>query len=169
MPAIRLPPADQHHPVRDRQEHGFRAQIAGDGAIEVAHADGVGIGARRPIDLGTEQYDLALKSRSKQFSLFALRGPILVGGSLRDPTVGPSVAPVAMRVGVAAGLAAIPPLLAILPFIDLGGAEDVDCRRVLGAPDNASVPSKNDGASAGATAPPVAEDARVAAGRRQGK
>jgi uncharacterized protein involved in outer membrane biogenesis len=96
------------------------------------------------IDLANEQYALVLKSKSKQFSIFALRGPIVIGGSLRHPTVGPSVAPIAARVGVAAGLATISPPLAILPFIDWGGTPDVDCRRVLQAPDNASVPAKDE-------------------------
>jgi len=99
------------------------------------------------IDLAHEKYALALKANSKQFSIFALRGPIVIGGSLRDPTVAPSVAPIAARVGVAAGLAAISPPLAILPFIDLGGTPDIDCRRVLGAPDNASVPLKDEARS----------------------
>ncbi|HEY8241822.1 MAG TPA: hypothetical protein VII68_00045, partial [Casimicrobiaceae bacterium] len=36
------------------------------------------------------------------------------------------------------------PPLAILPFIDLGGTPDIDCRHVLGAPDNASVPVKDE-------------------------
>lgn len=94
------------------------------------------------VDLANEKYDLLLQSKSKQFSVFALRGPIIVGGSLRDPTVAPSVAPIAARVGVAAGLAAISPPLAILPFIDPGGTPDVDCRQVLGAPDNESIPTK---------------------------
>ena len=76
---------------------------------------------------------------------------VVIGGSLRDPTVAPSVAPIAARVGVAAGLAAVSPALAILPFIDLGNTPDVDCRRVLGAPDNASVPVKEDSAAAGET------------------
>jgi hypothetical protein len=105
-----------------------RERIDGEGTIDLAH----------------EKYALVLKAKSKQFSIFALRGPIVIGGSLRNPTVGPSVAPIAARVGVAAGLAAVSPPLAILPFIDLGGTPDVDCRRVLGAPDNASVPVKEE-------------------------
>jgi uncharacterized protein involved in outer membrane biogenesis len=79
------------------------------------------------IDLGDEQYDLTLHSKSKKFSVFALRGPIHIGGSLRNPDVRPEAAPIAARVGVAAGLAVIAPPLAILPFIDLGDAKDADC------------------------------------------
>jgi len=108
-----------------------RVRIDGEGTIDLAH----------------EKYALMLKAKSKQFSIFALRGPIVIGGSLRDPTVGPSVAPIAARVGVAVGLAAVSPPLAILPFIDLGGTPDIDCRRVLGAPDNASVPVKEESRS----------------------
>jgi len=109
------------------------------------------------IDLGRETYDLTLASKSKQFSIFALRGPILIGGSLRDPSVAPSVAPVAARVGVAAGLAAVSPPLALLPFIDLGATEDVDCRRVLNAPDNASVPTKEEAAAPSGRSTAVAD------------
>ena len=107
------------------------------------------------VDLANEKYALVLQSKSKQFSVFALRGPIVIGGSLRDPTVAPSVAPIAARVGVAAGLAALSPALAILPFIDLGNTPDVDCRRVLGAPDNASVPVKDEAPESTAAARPV--------------
>jgi uncharacterized protein involved in outer membrane biogenesis len=105
-----------------------RVRIDGEGTIDLAH----------------EKYALVLKAKSKQFSIFALRGPIVIGGSLRDPTVAPSVAPIAARVGVAAGLATVSPPLAILPFIDVGGTPDIDCRRVLGASDNASVPLKDE-------------------------
>jgi len=83
------------------------------------------------VDLGTERLDVVLKSKSKKFSFFALRGPIVVGGTLRHPTAGPSVGPIAARVGVAAGLAAVAPPLALLPFIDPGGAPDADCRSLL--------------------------------------
>ncbi len=135
----------------------------GDGVIAprllVIDTSRVRIDGEGTVDLGRERYDLALKSKSKQFSLFALRGPIVIGGSLRDPTVAPSVAPIATRVGIAAGLAAVSPPLAILPFIDLGGTPDVDCRRVLGASDNASVPVKDE--HAGEAEPPaVAERPR---------
>jgi hypothetical protein len=120
----------------------------GDGLVRprllVIDTSRVRIDGEGTIDLAQEKYALVLKARSKQFSIFALRGPIVIGGSLRDPTAGPSVAPIAARVGVAAGLAAVSPPLAILPFIDLGGTPDIDCRRVLGAPDNASVPVKEE-------------------------
>jgi hypothetical protein len=127
-----------------------RVRIDGEGTIDLAH----------------EKYALALQAKSKQFSIFALRGPIVIGGSLRDPTAAPSVAPIAARVGVAVGLAAVSPPLAILPFIDLGGTPDIDCRRVLGAPDNASVPTKDEARDNEARAEPsTAKSGEALAGR----
>lgn len=83
------------------------------------------------IDLDAERYNLRLQAKSKKFSIFALRGPIAIGGTLKHPTVGPAVAPIAVRVGIAAGLAAVAPPLALLPFIDPGGAKDVNCAALL--------------------------------------
>ena len=61
-------------------------------------------------------------------SLLALRGPIVIGGTFKVPVVSPSLGQVAARVGAAVGLGALAPPLAILPFVDLGDAKDVDCR-----------------------------------------
>jgi AsmA family protein len=60
-----------------------------------------------------------------------LRGPIVLGGTFKNPDARPSVAQVATRVGVSAGLGAVAPPLALLPLIDLGGASDVDCRSLI--------------------------------------
>lgn len=79
------------------------------------------------IDFRNERYDLHLKAQSKRPSLLALRGPIVIGGTFRDPDVHPSVAPVAARVGAAIGLGLLAPPLALLPLVDFGGAQDVDC------------------------------------------
>jgi uncharacterized protein involved in outer membrane biogenesis len=98
------------------------------------------------IDLDHETIGLDLHSQSKKFSLFALRGPIVIGGTLRHPTASPAPGPIAARVGVAAGLAALAPPLAILPFIDLGDAEDANCRALFAtgkkAPKSAPVPDE---------------------------
>lgn len=82
------------------------------------------------LDLRQERYDLRLKGDSKRASLLALRGPIVIGGTFKAPTVRPALGPVAARVGAAVGLGALAPPLAILPFVDLGNAADVDCRAV---------------------------------------
>ena len=92
-----------------------------DSAAEVITGEGT-------IDLRQERYDLRLKGDSKHPSLVALRGPIVIGGTFKAPTVGAALGPVAARVGAAVGLGALAPPLVILPLIDLGDAPDIDCR-----------------------------------------
>jgi uncharacterized protein involved in outer membrane biogenesis len=83
------------------------------------------------IDFGDERYDALLRAKSKKMSLIALRGPIVVQGTFKEPVVRPAIGPVALRVGAAIGLGAIAPPLALLPLIDFGGAPDVDCRSLM--------------------------------------
>jgi uncharacterized protein involved in outer membrane biogenesis len=83
------------------------------------------------VDFGDERYDALLRAKSKQMSLVALRGPIVVQGTFKEPVVRPAIGPVALRVGAAIGLGVIAPPLALLPLIDFGGAPDVDCRNLL--------------------------------------
>src|SRR5689334_16631319 len=83
------------------------------------------------VDFRNEQYDMRLRANSKHASLLALRGPIVVGGTFKKPTVHPAIGPVALRVGAAIGLGAIAPPLALLPLIDFGGAPDADCRGLM--------------------------------------
>ena len=80
------------------------------------------------VDFRQERYNLRLKGDSKRVSLLALRGPIVIDGTFKVPVVRPSLGQVVARVGAAVGLGALAPPLAIVPFIDLGDAKDVDCR-----------------------------------------
>ena len=83
------------------------------------------------VDFRDEKYDVALKAKSKRPSLLALRGPIVIRGTFKQPVVGPAMGPVTARVGAAVGLGAVAPPLALLPLIDFGGASDVDCRALI--------------------------------------
>jgi uncharacterized protein involved in outer membrane biogenesis len=83
------------------------------------------------IDFGDESYDALLRAKSKEASLLALRGPIVIKGTFKDPVVRPAVGPVALRVGAAIGLGVIAPPLALLPLNDFGGAADDDCRSLM--------------------------------------
>lgn len=83
------------------------------------------------VDFRDEKYEMTLRAKSKRPSLLALRGPIVIRGTFKAPVVGPAAGPVAARVGVAAGLGALAPPLALLPLIDFGGASDVDCRALV--------------------------------------
>lgn len=80
------------------------------------------------IDFRNETYNLRLKADSKKPSIFALKGPIVIGGTFRSPTAGPEVASLLARIGASVGLGAVAGPLALLPLIDLGDAPDADCK-----------------------------------------
>jgi hypothetical protein len=97
----------------------------------VIDTSAVVINGEGSVDMRNEKLDLRLSARSKRPSLVALRGPIVVQGSFAHPTARPSLVQAGARVGAAVGLGAIAGPLALLPLIDLGGADDVDCRAVI--------------------------------------
>ncbi len=83
------------------------------------------------IDFREEKYELHLKADSKNPSLLALKGPIIIGGTFAHPVIRPEVAPVAARIGAAIGLGVLAPPLALLPLIDAGDAPSADCRALF--------------------------------------
>jgi AsmA family protein len=85
------------------------------------------------VDLGSERFDLELQPRPKDRSIFALRSPLKVGGTLKEPQVGPKAGPLALRGAAAAVLSAIAPPAALLALIETGPGEDVDCAGIAGA------------------------------------
>jgi uncharacterized protein involved in outer membrane biogenesis len=79
-----------------------------------------------------EALDLKLVSKSKGFSLVALRGPINVKGTFKNPKVGPDLQRAAVRGVAAVALGwATGGLGALIPLIDLGGAKDSDCAALI--------------------------------------
>ncbi len=83
------------------------------------------------INFDDERYDLHLKAHSKQPSLVALRGPIAIVGTFRNPTVRPEPVPLLARLGAAVGLGLISPPLALLALVDAGNAKDADCAALI--------------------------------------
>ncbi len=84
------------------------------------------------VDFASERYDLTLKAQSKRPSVVALRGPIVINGTFKAPQVRPATGPITARVGTSVALgAALTPLAALLPLIDVGGAADADCRALM--------------------------------------
>jgi AsmA family protein len=79
------------------------------------------------VDFKAERYDMRLEAQSKQPSLLALRGPIVIEGTFKSPQIHPAVGPIAARVGSAVALGALTPPAALVPFIDFGHANDADC------------------------------------------
>jgi uncharacterized protein involved in outer membrane biogenesis len=83
------------------------------------------------IDFTKEGYDLKLNAQSKRPSLIALRGPIVIDGSFKNPNVHPAVGPIVARVGTSLALGALNPLAALLALTDFGGASDANCRALI--------------------------------------
>jgi uncharacterized protein involved in outer membrane biogenesis len=80
------------------------------------------------VNFADEKYDLHLKASSKTPSILALKGPIVIGGTFKTPTVRPEMAPLMARIGASVGLGVVAGPLALLPLIDLGDAKDADCK-----------------------------------------
>lgn len=81
-------------------------------------------------NLRDETIDLHVKTESKHFSIGSLPTPFNIGGTLKHPSILPG-AELAVRGGLAAGLAAIFPPLAALPTIQFGTGDDHRCDRIL--------------------------------------
>ncbi len=80
------------------------------------------------INLGSEELDLVLKPKPKEPSLLSLATPILVGGTLADPSVGPdTLAVVKDAAGAVIGAAATGGIGLILPFLSAGSADKNPC------------------------------------------
>ncbi|NLA68044.1 MAG: AsmA family protein [Gammaproteobacteria bacterium] len=79
------------------------------------------------IDLGGETLDLVLKPRPKDRSILALRSPLVVDGSFRDPGFRPDMGRLGLRGAIALTLGSIAPPAARLATLELGPGEDSDC------------------------------------------
>ena len=79
------------------------------------------------VDLGEEQLDLVLKPRPKDRSILALRSPLVIDGSFRDPGFRPDMAQLGLRGAIALTLASITPPAALLATLELGPGEDSNC------------------------------------------
>ncbi len=83
------------------------------------------------VNLATEELDLAFNQRTKATSPLALRSPIYVRGTFKQPKVTVDKGRIALRAAGAAALGAINPLLILVPLIDAGPGKDSDCGRLM--------------------------------------
>lgn len=84
------------------------------------------------IDLGSETLNLRIDGETKEARLVRLWSPIVVQGPLVAPRARVDSGSVAGQVGLGAALGAlINPLVALLPFVDPGLAEDANCGALI--------------------------------------
>ncbi|HEY0662956.1 MAG TPA: AsmA family protein [Lysobacter sp.] len=79
------------------------------------------------VSLRDETLDLKLRPRPKDRSLFALRAPLRVDGTFKDPGFHPDYARIGLRGALALTLGNIAPPAALLATIELGPGEDSGC------------------------------------------
>lgn len=85
------------------------------------------------LNLATERMHLEIDGESKKPRLLRLWAPITIDGPLRSPRLGVKKTEVVKQGAAALVLGAVAsPLAAILPFLEPGGAKDVNCARLLG-------------------------------------
>ena len=79
------------------------------------------------ISLKNETLDLELRPRPKDRSILALRSPLVVGGTFKDPSFRPDFKRLGLRGAVAIALGSIVPPAALLATLELGGGKDSGC------------------------------------------
>ena len=84
------------------------------------------------VNFADESLHLRLVSQSKGFSLVSLRGPILVTGPFIKPKAKPDTNKLAVRGGLAVGLAAATVGVAgLIPLLDFGDKTDSNCAALM--------------------------------------
>lgn len=84
----------------------------------------VGEGA---VNLKNEQMDLLLKPRPKDISILALRSPLRINGTFKDPGFRPDFKALGLRGAIALALGSIAPPAALLATFEPGPGKDSDC------------------------------------------
>lgn len=79
------------------------------------------------INLRDETLQLKLRPRPKDRSLFALRAPLWIDGTFKDPDFHPDFGRIGLRGALALTLANIAPPAALLATLELGPGEDAQC------------------------------------------
>ena len=86
----------------------------------------------QPDNLADESLALTIQGKPKDLRLLRLMVPITIGGHLKDPSIGLNPVPLGAQAGVATALGVVlTPLAAVLPFIDVGLAEDANCAALM--------------------------------------
>lgn len=83
------------------------------------------------IDLANERLNLDVKPKTKGVRIISLRTPLYARGTFSNPDVGVAKGPLALKAGAAVALGIVNPLAAVVPLINPGNVEAVDCAAAL--------------------------------------
>ena len=89
------------------------------------------IGGTGDLNLKMQTINFQAQSRSKNFSVGNLPTPITITGTLKHPSLGIGLAPLAVRGGLAVALGFLAAPLAILPTIELGVGDPHKCGELV--------------------------------------
>ncbi len=78
------------------------------------------------IDLAQEHLDLTIHPKTKGLRIISLRAPLYVKGDFKAPTVSIDKGVVALKTGGVIALAALAPVTALLPLINIGSQNEKD-------------------------------------------
>ncbi|WP_424194026.1 AsmA family protein [Ampullimonas aquatilis] len=96
------------------------------------------INGRGEINFKNETFNLRINPQPKQFSLFVARTPLRVYGSFAAPEYALVKTPLFLRGAASLGLSLINPLAALIPLVETGSGQDVNCAALLGQAQSAS-------------------------------
>jgi AsmA family protein len=89
------------------------------------------IGGTGDVNLKTQMISFQAQTRSKDFSVGNLPTPIKISGTLKHPSVGVAIAPLAVRGALAVALGFLAAPLAILPTIEFGVGDPRKCAQLV--------------------------------------
>jgi uncharacterized protein involved in outer membrane biogenesis len=84
------------------------------------------------VDMAKETLDFDVRPQTKGVRIISLRTPLYAKGTFSNPDVGPQKGPLALKAGAAVALATIVnPVAAIIPLVNPGKVDPVDCPALL--------------------------------------
>lgn len=99
------------------------------------------------VDFSKEGLDLTFRPQPKDMSILSGRAPLHVTGTFKEPKFRPDRSIMATRVGAGLLAAVVNPVLALVPFIETGPGENLNCAALIKA-------AKRQGIPPGASQPP---------------
>lgn len=95
--------------------------------IFIVDTDDATVNVDGQINMAQEQLNLAINPKTKGIRVLSLRAPLYVTGTFKKPDISLDKGVLALKAGSAALLAAVTPIAALVPLINLGPQKDNQC------------------------------------------